>query len=148
MIKELCFNLWYYLDHQQNITSIAAKAYLLEGNDDEKAAALLAFSKEDYHTLAPYRIKPVHYSVLQRMGVEGSLRLNSSAFRVNYPEERHYRKISSSTQPRSSTSAKDSRLPRSGTGSSEIEIDPQSNRVAGGFPPPSPQGRTQRQGKG
>ncbi len=69
-MKELCFNLWYYLDRKQNITAIAAKAYLLEGSDEEKESALLNFSRKDYRLLVPAKIKPLHYSMLKRLGVE------------------------------------------------------------------------------
>ena len=69
-MDEICFNLWYYLDHEQRITSIAAKAYLLDGMDDEKGSALLSSSRDDYHSIPPHRINPVHYSELQRVGVE------------------------------------------------------------------------------
>ena len=69
-MKELCFNLWYYLDIEQNITAIAAKTYLLEGSDDDKASALLSASREDYGLVPPSEIEPMNYSLLQRLGVE------------------------------------------------------------------------------
>ncbi len=52
-MPELCFNLWYYLDVQQQICAIAARAYLLAGSDEEKAVALRALSDHEYRTLVP-----------------------------------------------------------------------------------------------
>jgi hypothetical protein len=69
-MNELCFNLWYYLDGQQRITGIAAKAYTLQGSDEEKGAFLLSASRTDYHSIAPSSVAPVHYSALMRLGIE------------------------------------------------------------------------------
>lgn len=69
-MKEICFNLWYYLDSQQNITAIAAKAYLLEGDDEQKGQSLRASSAKDYRSVIPHKITPIHYSMLKRLGVE------------------------------------------------------------------------------
>ncbi|MBN1548221.1 MAG: hypothetical protein JW902_16340 [Syntrophaceae bacterium] len=69
-MKETCFNLWYYLDRQQNITAIAAKAYFLEGNDQQKGRSLHESSGTDYNSLVPYKISPLHYSMLKQLGVE------------------------------------------------------------------------------
>ena len=68
-MKELCFNLWYYLDHQ-SIVAVAARAYLLNGNDEEKAKVLMKLSQEDYLLVPRTRRDCVHYSVIQRIGVE------------------------------------------------------------------------------
>ena len=67
---ELCFNVWYYLDRQQNIAAISAKAYTLDGSDDEKASALLKHSCQDYQLVPASSITPVHYSMLKDVGVE------------------------------------------------------------------------------
>jgi hypothetical protein len=69
-VKELCVNLWYWLDRQHNITAIAGKAYLLSGSDKEKGAALLRASGEDYHSVPRTEIEPVHYSTLGSVGIE------------------------------------------------------------------------------
>jgi hypothetical protein len=69
-MKEFCFNLWYHLDREQNITAIAAKAYLLDGDDDDKASALMSSSVEDYRNLTFLKLKAVNYSVLGVVGVE------------------------------------------------------------------------------
>ena len=69
-MKELCINLWYWLDRQQNITAIAAKAYLPAGSDDEKGAALLRASGTDYRAVLRTEIEPVHYSTPESVGVE------------------------------------------------------------------------------
>jgi hypothetical protein len=52
-MPELCFNLWYYLDAQQQICAIAARAYLLSGSDEEKAVVLRALSDHEYRTMVP-----------------------------------------------------------------------------------------------
>lgn len=67
-MSEICFNLWYYLDHQQNIVAIAAKAYVLEGSDEEKASALFDCSGE-FLSVSRRDVTPVHFSIL-RIGVE------------------------------------------------------------------------------
>jgi hypothetical protein len=53
-MTELCFNLWYYLNEKQLITAIAARAYFLEGADDDKSAILSALSKHDYKITEAY----------------------------------------------------------------------------------------------
>lgn len=69
-MKEVCVNLWYWLDRRQNIEATAAKAYLLDGGDEEKGAALLRASGEDYRSVPRTDIRPVHYSTLGQIGVE------------------------------------------------------------------------------
>jgi hypothetical protein len=69
-MKEPCFNLWYYLDIKQRIVAIAARAYFLDGSDEEKAAVLLKLSQEDYRLVPHLRIEAVHYSELQQFGIE------------------------------------------------------------------------------
>lgn len=69
-MREWCFNLWYWLDMQQRVTAIAAKAYPLDGSDEQKGVALLSASKMDYASVPPVPIKPVHYSEIERLGVE------------------------------------------------------------------------------
>ncbi len=70
LMKEICFNLWYYLGPWQNITAIAAKAYLLEGNDEQKGRSLHETSGRDYRSVIPHKIRPLHYSMLKQLGVE------------------------------------------------------------------------------
>jgi hypothetical protein len=69
-MKEICFNLWYYLDSKQNIEAVAAKAYLLEGDDERKGQSLRESSAKDYRSIIPHKITPIHYSLLQELGVE------------------------------------------------------------------------------
>ena len=69
-MSEICFNVWYYLDSRQHITAIAAKAYLLDGSDAQKGAALQRQSGTDYLSVVPRRIRPVDYSLLKRQGVD------------------------------------------------------------------------------
>ena len=78
-MDEICFNLWYYLDKDQSITSIAARQYFIRGDDQEKANVLEALSYNDFK-LVPKKMLPhallheyrgrVHYSALQDRGVE------------------------------------------------------------------------------
>lgn len=78
-MPELCFNLWYYLDSNQNITSISGKAYLLGGSDTEKEQILLILSQHDYLTAEAF--KPlrklqrkypggVNYSTVKLVGID------------------------------------------------------------------------------
>lgn len=70
---ELCFNLWYYLNSRQNITAIAARAYLLEGTDDEKASLLKQLSAHDHSLVKSTSLNDesdIHYSALEHLGVE------------------------------------------------------------------------------
>lgn len=47
-MSEICFCLWYYLTPAQTIAGIAAREYLLEGDEEDKASVLLALSVHDY----------------------------------------------------------------------------------------------------
>lgn len=67
--KEICFNLWYYLDKQQNIVAIAAKEHLLKGSEDQKAAALLCLSG-DFKSVPQCKVSPVHCLLLGQIGIE------------------------------------------------------------------------------
>ena len=70
-MKELCFNLWYWLDPQQRIFAIAAKAYMLEGSEEAKGAALAELSAREYELVHAVPIaEPIHYSELKRRGIE------------------------------------------------------------------------------
>ena len=79
-MPELCFNLWYYLTPQQAISAIAAREYLLDGEDAEKAAALLRLSVLDFRLLPPRPVPAavtrqypgglVPYHALSALGVE------------------------------------------------------------------------------
>jgi len=78
-MTEICFNLWYYLSEQQTITRLAARAYMLDGDEDDKAKLLMALSEHDYK-IVPQSPLPrglcqtgrigVHYSALQTLGIE------------------------------------------------------------------------------
>lgn len=71
MVKEVCFNLWYWLNERQQIVAIAAKGYILDGSEDQKGKALLERSGEDYRQVAALALEePIHYSELQERGVE------------------------------------------------------------------------------
>jgi len=78
-MTELCLNLWYYLNDKQLITAIAARAYFLEGTDDDKSAILLALSKHDYKITEvhppPEELRHQHrngvrYSALRDYGID------------------------------------------------------------------------------
>ena len=92
-MKELCFNLWYYLDLQQRIVTIAARAYFLDGSEEEKAAVLLKLSREDYRVVPHVRIDAVHYSELQQFGVEEMFkgefeRIREMPKEIPFPEQK------------------------------------------------------------
>lgn len=86
-MKELCFNLWYYLDIQERIVAVAARAYLLDGSDEEKGAVLLRLSREDYQIISHAPIEAVHYSELQRVGVEEIFKDEFERIRREMPKE-------------------------------------------------------------
>lgn len=86
-MKELCFNLWYYLDLQQRIVAVAARAYFLDGSNEEKAAILLKLSQEDYRIVPQERRKAMHYSDLQRYGIEEIFRNEFERIRREIPKE-------------------------------------------------------------
>jgi hypothetical protein len=78
-MTELCFNLWYYLNDKQLITAIAARAYFLDGTDEDKSAILSTLSKHDYKITEAYpppkelrrqHCNGVHYSALEDYGVD------------------------------------------------------------------------------
>jgi hypothetical protein len=78
-MKELCFNLWYYLDKRQRIAGLSARAYVLNGEENEKYRILEALSWQDY-TIAPvynlpkeliiYSSQGVEYGLLKELGIE------------------------------------------------------------------------------
>ncbi len=96
MESELCFNLWYFLNANQQITAVTAQVYSLEGSDEEKAAVLEQVSRSDHETVPRLEIEPVHYSMLAEKGVEVIFRrvfeLISDALPddVQLPEEKLY----------------------------------------------------------
>ena len=70
-MKELYFNLWYWLNAQQQIFAIAAKAYLLDGSEEDKEAALADLSLREYQSVPAVPLAdPLHYSELKRRGIE------------------------------------------------------------------------------
>jgi hypothetical protein len=78
-MNELCCNLSYYVDKDQLVTAIAARQYVIRGDDQEKAHVLEALSYNDF-MLVPRKALPralmrayggrVHYSALNDRGVE------------------------------------------------------------------------------
>ncbi len=56
LMTELCFNIWYYLEPDQTISALAAKAYLLEGSEKEKADVLRSLSRHDFKTVPAYEL--------------------------------------------------------------------------------------------
>ena len=89
-MKELCFNLWYYLDNKQRIVAVAVRAYFLDGSDEEKATVLLKLSQEDYRIVPHERRKAVHYSDLQRYGIEEIFKNEFERIRREIPKEIHF----------------------------------------------------------
>lgn len=97
-MTELCFNLWYYLDTKQNLVNLAAKAYMLEGTDEAKAAVLEKLSSTDYQTAHKHSppSQEMHYSKLQLLGIDtvfdevfNQLR-NAAPYDVSFPEDKLY----------------------------------------------------------
>lgn len=69
-MKELCFNLWYWLDPQQMIVAIAARSYMLRGSEDTKGSILAELSACDYELAQAVRLaKPIHYLELKQRGM-------------------------------------------------------------------------------
>lgn len=56
---EICLNLWYYVLQTGVVIRIAGKAYALKGTEQEKLAALRAFSATDHLTAVMSRV-PMH----------------------------------------------------------------------------------------
>ena len=70
--QRFCFNLWHYIDRSQNIVALAAKAYALDGGEQEKERILHALSRADFLSAIPRkpRSAPLHCSEIQRQGIE------------------------------------------------------------------------------
>jgi len=92
---ELCFNLWYCLDREQNIVAISAKAYMLDGTEDEKAALLKQLSRQDYRTVAaapaPADLRRrypngLRYVALKQFGVEEVFKESFEGIRRSLPK--------------------------------------------------------------
>lgn len=62
-MTELCFNLWYFLTPDQTISAIAARAYLLDGSEEEMAEVLRALSESEFR-LVPSR--PLSVKITRR----------------------------------------------------------------------------------
>lgn len=79
-MAELCFNLWYYLTPQQTISGISARAYMLDGSEDEIGEMLTSLSEWDFLAVPVrqlptaverhFRGRGVPYSALVELGVE------------------------------------------------------------------------------
>lgn len=72
-MTELCFNLWYYLTAQQTISGLSARAYLLDGDDEDKARVLSSLSRHDFKVVPVYSLPAgiiQHYGIIQQLGVE------------------------------------------------------------------------------
>src|SRR5262245_17173802 len=87
-MKELCFNLWYWLDKRQHIIAIAAKGYVLDGSDDTKAAVLAKLSNLEYSNIPAFALpKSIYYTELKRRGVESVFAPEFDRIRKNCPED-------------------------------------------------------------
>lgn len=86
-MTELCFNLWYYLDIKQRIVAVAARAYILDGSDEEKAAVLLKLSREEYRLVPHVRIEAINYLELKRFGIEEIFKDEFERIRREIPKE-------------------------------------------------------------
>lgn len=74
-MREICFNLWYWLDARQRIFAIAATGYELDGEESDKCAVLLERSATEYESIAATALmEPIHYSELKRRGIESVYR--------------------------------------------------------------------------
>ena len=78
-MTELCFNIWYYLKPDQTISALAAKAYILDGSEEEKEYMLRSLSRHDYRTVPVYELPAkvktrylngVPYNALKDLGVD------------------------------------------------------------------------------
>lgn len=60
---EICFNVWLYLDTRSNlIQRLAARAYVLDGDDDSKLAVLHSLAKTDFYA-SQWRPVPKNFTV-------------------------------------------------------------------------------------
>lgn len=78
-MSEVCFCLWYYISANQKLIGLAARAYCLSGDDDEKGMLLAALAKSDHLTQGRHSVPDrlvrafsagVPYQALQQFGVE------------------------------------------------------------------------------
>lgn len=78
-MTEICFCLWYYITPAQTIAGLAAREYLLEGAEEDKASVLHALSGRDYQlcqfvelpaSLRRAHLRGVPYSAIHDLGVE------------------------------------------------------------------------------
>lgn len=78
-MNEICFCLWFYLTPAQTIAGLAAREYLLEGDEVDKASVLQALSGRDYQLCqfveVPASLRRMHprgvpYSAIPDLGVE------------------------------------------------------------------------------
>lgn len=95
-MDELCFNIWYYLKPDQTISLLAAKAYILDGSVEAKAAMLQSLSRHDYRTVPAYELPAdmqylntngVPYGALKDLGVDLIFRDVFSAIGRTLPPE-------------------------------------------------------------
>jgi len=98
-MSEICFNLWYYLNNQQRIPAVVARAYMLEGSEAHMEETLVALSRHDYklaHASPPPQGADVHYSELKRLGVEAVFATECQRIRqalpknVAFPEDKFF----------------------------------------------------------
>jgi hypothetical protein len=80
-MKEICYNLWHYISTEQNITGISARAYFLNGSDNEKCVVLETLSRHDYKLVPIYGLptevieryadnNEIWYGLLKQLGIE------------------------------------------------------------------------------
>ena len=78
-MNEICFCLWYYITPTQAIAGLAAREYLLGGDEEDKVSVLQALSDQDYRLCqlvevpVPLRsayLRGVPYSAVQDLGIE------------------------------------------------------------------------------
>ena len=102
-MTELCFNIWYYIDKDQNIIAISAREYMLGGDDDSKASILKQLSMFDYKTVDAVQLPAslqkqfsggVNYSIIRQIGVEEVFKelfegiRHSTADGISFPEDK------------------------------------------------------------
>ena len=104
-MRELCFNLWYKIDANGMIISIAGRAYLLEGTDKDKTAVLANLSDQDYKAVdfmpVPRNIRSifkngVQYSMFDQIRIDEFYKEVFAAIRasitpdVPFPDDKLY----------------------------------------------------------
>jgi len=96
---ELCFNLWYFVTADQTLEALAARLYLLDGSDEEKASVLSGLSNHDFRlatkqpipvAVQDYYGGVVPYSAIQQLGVEEVYREVFAELAATVPPEMEF----------------------------------------------------------